>query len=75
VPPRIESKLGLEDVPWPAARAHMFGRLQVPFGDQPRRVPDDLIDASLRWLSGQIGGTRTSDLGCGLGSLTRRNSV
>ena len=50
VPPPIESKLGLEEVPWPAARAHMFGRLQVPFGDQPRGVPDDLIDASLRWL-------------------------
>jgi hypothetical protein len=50
VPPPIESKLGLEEVPWPAARAHMFGRLQVPYGDQPRGVPDDLIDASLRWL-------------------------
>ena len=58
VPPPIESKLGLEEVPWPAARAHMFGRLQVPVGDQPRAVPDDLIDAGTA-----CAGLRGSELG------------
>ena len=56
-----------------AARAHMSGRLQVPFGDQPRGGPNDLMDAS-PVAPGQLGGSRNTDLGCGLGSFTRRNS-